>query len=226
DPRSPWQPHGVPGPSRLVDHDAFTWSDVDWNAPPLSSAVVYELHIGTFPPEGTFRAAIERLDDLRELGITHIELMPVADFPGQYGWGYDGVALYAPKDAYGGPLGLKELINAAHQRGLAVLLDVVYNHLGPDGNYLSQFGPYFNDHYHTPWGDAANFDGPGSDEVRRFFLGNALMWLRDYHFDGLRLDAIQAIHDHSALHFLEELAQEVQGLQAALGRRLLLIAES
>jgi maltooligosyltrehalose trehalohydrolase len=227
DPRSPWQPQGVHGPSRVVDHTAFAWTDDDWSAPSsLGSAVLYELHIGTFTPEGTFRAAIDRLDDLRELGVTHIELLPVADFPGEHGWGYDGVALYAPKEAYGGPQGLKELVNAAHQRGLAVILDAVYNHLGPDGNYLSQFGPYFTGRYHTPWGEAINFDGPGSDEVRRFFLDNALMWLRDYHFDGLRLDAVHAIYDHSALHFLEELAQEVHQLQEALGRPLLLIAES
>src|SRR5690606_6224341 len=155
-----------------------------------------------------------------------IELMPVCEFPGRRGWGYDGVCLWAPHHAYGGSEGLKRLVDAAHERGLAVILDVVYNHLGPSGNYLAEFGPYFTDEYRTPWGDAINFDQAGSDEVRRFFIDNALMWLRDYHFDGLRLDAVQAIYDHSALHFLEELAQEVQGLQAALGRRLLLIAES
>ena len=226
DPRSPWQPEGAFGPSALVDHCAFTWSDARWQAPPLSSAVIYELHIGTFTPEGTFDSAIARLDYLAALGVTHVELMPVAQFPGARGWGYDGVDLYAPQNSYGGPDGLKRLVNACHARGLAVLLDVVYNHLGPSGNFLSRFGPYFTDKYATPWGMAVNLDGPGSDEVRRFICDNALMWLRDYHCDGLRLDAVHALLDLSAIHLLEQLATEVDALEAQLGRRLILIAES
>jgi maltooligosyltrehalose trehalohydrolase len=225
DPRSLWQPQGVHGPSRLLDPGAFTWTDAGWRAGPLASAIIYELHIGTFTPEGTFESAISRLDHLVDLGITHVELMPVNEFPGNRGWGYDGVDLYAPHHAYGGPWGLQRLVNACHARGLAVILDVVYNHLGPDGNYLNHFGPYFTDHYTTPWGDAVNFDGPGSDEVRRFFIDNALMWLRDYHIDGLRLDAVHAIVDTSALHFLEGLARAVQALSIGLRRPLALIAE-
>jgi maltooligosyltrehalose trehalohydrolase len=226
DPRSPCQPAGVFGPSRVVDHAAFRWSDTGWQAPPLASSVVYELHVGTFTPAGTFEAAIERLDHLVTLGITHIELMPVGEFPGARGWGYDGVDLFAPHSAYGGPDGLKRLVDACHMRGLAVLLDVVYNHLGPSGNFLGRFGPYFTERYHTPWGAAVNLDGPGSDEVRAFFLENARMWLRDYHLDGLRLDAVHALYDQSALPFLEELAEAVAELAAHLGRRLVLIAES
>lgn len=226
DPRSPSQPNGVHGRSRFVDHESFRWGDEHWNPPPLSSAIIYELHIGTFTEEGTFDSAIERLSHLVELGVTHVELMPVAEFSGDRGWGYDGVDLYAPHHAYGGPDGLKRLVNACHQQGLAVILDVVYNHFGPSGNYLGQFGPYQTAHYRTPWGDAVNFDGPGSDQVRRFLCDNALMWLRDYHFDGLRLDAIHAIIDTSAIHFLEQLMLEVSALQARLGRHLALIAES
>ncbi len=226
DPRSPWQPEGVFGPSALVNHAAFTWSDQRWQAPPLSAAVIYELHIGTFTPAGTFDAAIARLDHLVALGVTHVEIMPVAQFPGAWGWGYDGVDLYAPQNTYGGPEGLKRLVDASHARGLAVLLDVVYNHLGPSGNYLARFGPYFTARYTTPWGMAINLDGPGSDEVRRFLCDNALMWLRDYHCDGLRLDAVHALLDQSAVHLLEQLASEVETLEAQLGRRLTLIAES
>jgi maltooligosyltrehalose trehalohydrolase len=226
DPRSLWQPHGVHGASRLYDHSLFSWTDRSWQAPPLSSAVIYELHIGTFTPEGTFDSAIARLDHLTGLGVTHVELMPVAEFPGSRGWGYDGVDLFAPHHAYGGPDGLKRLVDACHQRGLAVLLDVVYNHLGPDGNYLGRFGPYFTQKYSTPWGSAINLDDAGSSEVRRFFCDNALMWLRDYHFDGLRLDAIHAIFDSSAMHFLEQLASEVRALEAETGRHLVVIAES
>jgi len=226
DPRSPWQPSGVHGLSRLVDHGAFHWTDRDFRPPPLASGVIYELHIGTFTPEGTLDAAITRLDHLVELGVTHVELMPVNEFSGDRGWGYDGVDLFAPHHAYGGPDALKRFVNACHARGLAVLLDVVYNHLGPSGNYLGRFSPYFNDRYHTPWGPAVNFDGPYSDEVRRFFCDNALMWLRDYHFDGLRLDAVHAIFDQSARPFLEQLADEVRELSRTLGRPLLLIPES
>jgi len=226
DPRSPWQPEGVHGPSRWVDHHRFAWTDSGWQQPPLGSAVIYELHVGTFTPEGTFDSAIDRLDDLVDLGVTHVELMPVAEFSGKRGWGYDGVDLYAPHHAYGGPDGLKGLVDACHQRGLAVLVDVVYNHLGPCGNYLGRFGPYFTDKYKTPWGQAVNLDGPDSDEVRRFFIENALMWLRDYHMDGLRIDAVHAIVDASAIHFLEQLAAEVRNLETELSRHLVLIAES
>lgn len=226
DPRSPWQPEGVHGPSRIVDHAMFSWHDSGWRQPPLSSAIVYELHVGTFSPEGTFEGVDKRLDHLVNLGVTHVELMPVNGFSGSRGWGYDGVNLFAPHEAYGGPSGLKHLVDACHTHGLAVLLDVVYNHLGPEGNYLERFGPYLTDRHSSPWGKAVNFDGPDSDEVRRFFLDNALMWLRDYHFDGLRIDAIHAIVDTSAVHVLEEMAAEVEALQAELGRHLVLIAES
>lgn len=226
DPRSAWQPKGVHGLSRVVDHAAFRWSDAGFQAPPLGAALIYELHVGTFTPEGTFEAATARLDHLVQLGVTHVELMPVNEFPGARGWGYDGVDLFAPHHAYGGPDGLKRLVNACHTRGLAVLLDVVYNHLGPSGNYLGLYAPYFSRRYSTPWGDAVNFDGPDSDEVRRFFCDNALMWLRDYHFDGLRLDAVHAICDTSAQPFLEQLGQEVDELEAQLGRHLVVIPES
>jgi maltooligosyltrehalose trehalohydrolase len=226
DPRSVWQPQGVHGPSRVLDHGAFPWTDGRWQPGPLPSAVLYELHVGTFTPAGTFEAAIARLDHLVDLGITHVELMPVAEFSGSRGWGYDGVDLYAPHHAYGGPEGLKRLVNACHAKGLAVLLDVVYNHVGPSGNYLERFGPYFTTRHQTPWGPAVNLDGPGSDEVRRFFCDNALMWLRDYHLDGLRLDAVHALVDTSAVPFLEQLAAEVHALEAHLSRHLVLIAES
>jgi len=226
DPRSPWQPHGVHGASRFVDHSSYSWTDQRWQPPPLSSAVIHELHIGTFTQEGSFDSAIARLDHLVRLGITHVELMPVAEFPGNWGWGYDGVDLFAPHHAYGGPPGLKRFVDACHAKGLAVLLDVVYNHLGPSGNYLSRFGPYFTDKYSTPWGSAVNLDGAGSTEVRRFLCDNALMWLRDYHFDGLRIDAVHAIFDSSAEHFLAQLASEVDELEAQTGRHLVLIAES
>ena len=226
DPRSGWQPDGVHGPSTVVDHSAFGWSDGDFQARPLSSAVIYELHVGTFTEAGTFESIIPHLGHLKSLGISHVELMPVAEFPGLFGWGYDGVNLFAPRHVYGGPEGLKRLVDACHARGLGVILDVVYNHMGPSGNYLPKFGPYFTDRHHTPWGDALNFDGPYSDEVRRYFCDNALMWLRDYHFDGLRLDAVHAIVDTSAISFLEQLATEVEVLKAHLGRHLVLIAES
>ncbi|HEV7677617.1 MAG TPA: malto-oligosyltrehalose trehalohydrolase [Candidatus Dormibacteraeota bacterium] len=226
DPRSPWQPDGVQGLSAVVDHEAFQWTDQAWHGAPLASAVIYELHVGTFTSEGTFDAAIARLPDLVDLGVTAVELMPVAEFPGERGWGYDGVDLFAPHHAYGGPDGLKRLVDACHASGLAVVMDVVYNHLGPDGNHLGRFGPYFTDRYRTPWGDALNLDGPDSEPVRRFILDNAQSWLRDHHCDGLRLDAVHAIVDTSALPILEELAVEVEALQASLGRTLWLIAES
>lgn len=226
DPRSAWQPEGVNGPSRLVDHNSFLWTDRNWQARPLASAIIYELHVGTFTPEGTFRSTIDRLDHLVELGITHVELMPLNEFSGPWGWGYDGVDLYAPHHAYGTPDDLKRLVNACHEKGLAVLLDVVYNHFGPAGNYLGLFGPYLTEAYKTPWGSAVNLDHKGSQEVRRFFIDNALMWMRDYHFDGLRLDAVHAFMDRSALHFLEQLSCEVDALAAQQGRHLVLIAES
>jgi maltooligosyltrehalose trehalohydrolase len=226
DPRSQYQPDGVHGPSRLIDHGAFQWTDASWQARPLSSAILYELHVGTFTPGGTFASAIERLDYLRDFGVTHIELMPVNQFSGERGWGYDGVDLFAPHRAYGTPDDLKQLIDACHARGLAILLDVVYNHFGPDGNYLERFGPYFTPDYKTPWGPAINLDHRDSQEVRRFFLDNAVYWLRDYHFDGLRLDAIHAYYDRSGVTFLENLSSEIDSLKASLGRQLVLIAES
>lgn len=226
DPRSAWQPDGPHGSSVVIDHSTFPWRKTTFNPVPLDRAVIYELHVGTFTPEGTYAAAGDKLESLRDLGITHIELMPIATFPGSRGWGYDGVFLYAPHPAYGSPDDLKAFIQRAHDLGLAVLLDVVYNHLGPDGNYLSCFGPYFTDRFKTPWGDAVNFDGAHSDEVRAFFIENALMWLRDYRFDGLRLDAVHAIIDESAIHILEALAERVAELSAVLNRSLVLIAES
>jgi maltooligosyltrehalose trehalohydrolase len=226
DPRSAFQPLGINGPSRVVDHSAFQWTDGRWQAAPLSSAIIYELHIGTFTPQGTYLSTIEKLDYLVDLGITHVEFMPVNEFSGDWGWGYDGVDLYAPHHSYGTPEDLKKLVDTCHSKGLAVLLDVVYNHFGPVGNYLSKFGPYFTDKYHTPWGSAVNLDQAGSREVRKFFADNALMWLRDYHFDGLRLDAIHAYHDKSAIHFLEYLSSEVDALASQLRRHLVLIAES
>ena len=225
DPRSPRQPSGISGPSRFYDHGAFSWTDQGWRGGPLHGSVIYELHVGTFTPEGTLDSAIERLDHLRDLGVDGVELMPVASFPGQHGWGYDGISLWAVHEPYGGPDALKRFVDACHARRLAVLLDVVYNHVGI-GNRLAEFGPYFTDAHVTPWGPAVNLDQPGSDEVRDFLVGNALMWLRDYHLDGLRLDAVHALEDRRALHFLEELAAEVHALAALLNRELVLIAES
>jgi len=227
DPRSPWQPHGVHGPSRLVDHAAFPWTDDGWDGGvPLPQAVVYELHVDTFSPEETYEGVIPKLDHLVDLGITAVELLPVAEYPGRWGWGYDGVDLYAPNNLDGGPEGLKRLVDACHGRGLSVILDVVYNHLGPSGNYLGEYGPYFTERYGTPWGEAVNLDGADSDPVREFLVDNALMWLRDYHVDGLRLDAVHAIVDTSATHILEELADRVDGLEHELARPKFLIAES
>jgi maltooligosyltrehalose trehalohydrolase len=226
DPRSAWQPAGVHGLSRLVDHESFQWRAAGWRGRPIAGSVGYELHIGTFTETRTFDAAIERLDHLVELGIDFVELMPVAAFPGNNGWGYDGVFPFAVQDSYGGPDGLKRFVDGCHARGLAVVLDVVYNHLGPDGNALTRYGPYFTDQYATPWGSAINYAGPDSDEVRRYVLDNALMWLRDYRFDGLRLDAVHAIIDTSATHLLEELSDEVEALSRELSRPLTLVAES
>ena len=226
DPRSQWQPQGVHGPSRLVDHKSFTWHDQDWQPPAFPSAIVYELHPGTFTSEGTLDAARARLPSLKDLGITHVELLPVAAFPGRHGWGYDGVSLFAVHEPYGGPEALKRFVDACHSHGLAVILDVVYNHLGPSGNYLAMFAPYFTHLHNTPWGDAVNLEDAGSHEVRRFFCDNALMWLREYHFDGLRLDAVHAYMDRSAINFMEQLSHEVRSLEAQTGRHYTVIAES
>lgn len=226
DPRSLSQPAGSHERSALIDLQAHEWHDQDWSGQQLDGSVIYELHIGTFTAEGTFDAAIEKLDHLAALGVSMVEVMPVAAFPGERGWGYDGVAPYAVHEVYGGAAACQRFVDACHQRGLGVLLDVVYNHFGPSGNYLPQFGPYFTDHYTTPWGSAVNLDGPGSDEVRRYFLDNARMWLRDFHFDGLRLDAVHELHDGRAVHFLEELARDIDELAVELGRPLTLIAES
>jgi maltooligosyltrehalose trehalohydrolase len=226
DPVSRSQPHGVHGPSQVVDRDGFLWSDRDWRGIRLSDCILYELHIGTFTPEGTFAAASSKLGHLKDLGITAVELMPVGEFPGACNWGYDQVDLYAPHSAYGGPDGLKSFVDACHQAGLAVVLDVVYNHLGPEGNYLGEFGPYFTDRYETPWGRAMNYDGPFSDGVRRFVVDNALYWLTEYHIDGLRLDAIHGIFDFGARHVLSELRDRFHRQAAELGREAWIIAES
>ncbi|BAF59767.1 1,4-alpha-glucan branching enzyme [Pelotomaculum thermopropionicum SI] len=226
DPASRYQPEGVHGPSQVLGRCNFAWTDHGWRGLSLKELIFYEIHVGTFTPQGTFDAIIPRLESIRELGATAIELMPVAQFPGRRNWGYDGVYPFAVQNSYGGPDGLKRLADACHRHGLALFLDVVYNHLGPEGNYLRDFGPYFTDRYRTPWGEAVNFDGPGSNEVRQFFIENALYWLTEYHLDGLRLDAVHAITDKSALPFLEELADAVHRQANELGRRIYLIAES
>ncbi|GGM49718.1 malto-oligosyltrehalose trehalohydrolase [Longimycelium tulufanense] len=224
DPRSLWQPDGVHRPSRRYDHDFFRWTDESWAGRSLPGSVVYELHVGTFTDAGTFDAAVSRLDHLRGLGVDFVEVMPVNAFDGPYGWGYDGVLWYAVHEPYGGPDGFKQFVDACHTRGLGVLLDVVYNHLGPSGAHLADYGPYFTGR--TIWGPALNVDGPDSDEVRRYVIDNALSWLRDFHVDGLRLDAVHALVDRRAVHLLEELASEVEALSAHLRRPLTLIAES
>ncbi|MGN6242928.1 MAG: malto-oligosyltrehalose trehalohydrolase [Motilibacteraceae bacterium] len=226
DPRSRWQPYGVHGSSRVYDHQGYVWSDQRWRGVPLSGAVLYELHVGTFTAEGTLDAAVSRLDHLVELGVDAVEVMPLAAFPGRHGWGYDGVHLWAVHEPYGGPDAFKRFVDACHARGLGVVLDVVYNHLGPSGNYLSRFGPYFTGLHSTPWGDAVNLDDAGSDEVRRWIVENALSWLRDFHVDGLRLDAVHALVDDRALHVLEELSAEVDALAGHENRPLFLVAES
>jgi maltooligosyltrehalose trehalohydrolase len=226
DPVSRSQPRGVHGPSRVVDPTAFRWTDAAWTGLEMADLIIYELHVGTFSERGTFEAVIERLSELRELGVTAIELMPVAQFPGERNWGYDGVQLYAPQNSYGGPEGLKRLVNAAHGAGLAVILDVVYNHLGPEGNYLGFYGPYFSERYRTPWGLAINYDGPDSDEVRHYFIDNALYWITEFHVDALRLDAVHGIYDFGARHVLAELADRVHEQAARLRRRVQVIAES
>lgn len=226
DPRSASQPDGVLGLSEVVDHGLHDWTDSSWRGLSLPGLVLYELHVGTFSPEGTFDGVINRLSHLVDLHVDAIELMPVAEFSGNRGWGYDGVDFFAPHHAYGGPGGLKRLVDACHAAGLGVVMDVVYNHAGPVGNFLGEFGPYFTERYRTAWGAPFNFDGAGSDEVRRFVGDNALMWIRDYHVDGLRLDAVHAIVDGSPLHILEQLSIEIDAASAALHRSVLLFAET
>ncbi len=226
DPASRSQPDGVHGASEVIDPAEFDWKQPVWRAPSIEDYVIYEVHIGTFTPEGTFDAAIGQLDRLAQLGITALEIMPVAEFPGCRNWGYDGAYPYAAQSTYGGPRGLAKLVDACHQRGIAVVLDVVYNHFGPEGAYAAAIGNYLTDRYHTPWGDAMNFDGPGSDEVRRFFIESALYWLRDLHVDAFRLDAVHAIFDQSAYPFLRQFTREIHRAAREMGRVANLIAES
>lgn len=226
DPCTLWQPDGIHRPSAVVFPQRLTWSVNEWKQPGRNELVIYELHVGTFTAEGTFDAVIPRLDDLRALGVTAIEIMPVAQFPGTRNWGYDGVHPFAPQHSYGGPHGLQRLVDACHARGLAAFLDVVYNHLGPEGNYLHEFGPYFTDRYRTPWGAALNYDGPGSDPVRDFILENVRHWIEDYRFDGLRLDAVQAIFDTRPRHLLAEIKEVADAAAARTGRKAIIIAES
>ncbi|MEJ7644187.1 MAG: malto-oligosyltrehalose trehalohydrolase [Chryseolinea sp.] len=225
DPASQYQPEGVAGPSEVFNANHYHWKDQQWKNLPLSDYIFYELHTGAFTPTGTFDAIIDRLNYLSQLGITAIELMPVAEFSGERNWGYDGVFPFAVHHSYGGPLGLQRLVDACHEYGIAVVLDVVYNHLGPEGNNLEQFGPYFTDKYKTPWGSAINFDDNGSDEVRKFFIENALMWFRDFHIDGLRLDAVHAIRDFGATHILSAIRSHVDMISKETGRPYYLIAE-
>ncbi len=226
DPRGLRLPDGPHGWSQLYDPAAFTWSDDGWTGRPLDGAVLYELHVGTFTPAGTLDAAAERLEHLVDLGVDVVELLPLAPFPGERGWGYDGVAPYAVHETYGGPAALQRFVDEAHRRGLAVCLDVVYNHLGPDGNYLAEFGPYLTAKHTTPWGEALNLDDRDSDPVRQWVLDNVVQWLRDFHVDGLRLDAVHELHDDRAEHILEEMSATVDALAARTGRSLWLIAES
>jgi len=226
DPASNYQPEDVHGLSQVIDHSAFNWTDKRWKGILLNDYIIYELHTGTFTKEGTFEAITEKLDYLKELGITAVEIMPAAQFPGARNWGYDGVYPYAPNSAYGSPDGLKKLVNSCHSKGLAVILDVVYNHLGPEGNYFGQYGYYFTEKYKTPWGSAINFDEAYSDAVRNFFIENALYWFEIFHMDALRLDAVETIFDMSAKHFLKEVSERVEDLSEKLGKKLVLIAES
>jgi maltooligosyltrehalose trehalohydrolase len=225
DPASRLQPEGVHGPSEVVSRE-FEWHDAGWRGVPLEDYVIYELHVGAFTNQGTFDAVIKHLDALKDLGITAVELMPIGQFPGTRNWGYDGVYIGAAQNSYGGPIALKRLVDACHARGLAILLDVVYNHLGPEGNYISEYAPYFTDRYKTPWGEALNFDGPHSDDVRWFFIHNALQWIDDFHIDGLRVDAVHAIADRSAEPFLQDLTTAVRERAEALGRHIYTFAES
>ena len=226
DPRSPWQPGGVHAPSRVFDTTRHEWADRDWAGRPVGGGLFYELHVGTFTETGTFDAAVERLGYLADLGVDFVSLLPVAAFPGVNGWGYDGVDLYAVHDPYGGPAGLQRFVDACHRRGIGVCLDVVYNHLGPSGNYLAEFGPYFTERHQTPWGPAVNLDDTGSTEVRRWIIDNALRWFSEFHFDALRLDAVHALLDEGPVHLLAQLSDETAALAAELGRPLGLIAES
>ncbi len=226
DPASHSQPEGVHGPSRVIAHENFKWEDSDFNSPDFESWVIYEIHTGTFTQKGNFYSAAEKIPYLKELGVNAVEIMPVARFPGERNWGYDGVYPFAVQDSYGGPYGLKHFVNECHKNNIAVILDVVYNHLGPEGNYTGQYAPYFTSKYRTPWGDAVNFDDPMSDEVRNFFIENALFWLEKYHFDGLRLDAVHAIYDMSAKHMLKEMAEKTRKLGERTGKKYRLIAES
>ena len=226
DPRGVRQMRGVHDASTLYDQKEFEWKDKRWQGTPFNGGIIYEMHVGTFSAEGTFDGAIEHLPYLADLGITHIELMPIAEFPGDFGWGYDGVVLFAVTESYGAPVALKRFVDACHQHDLSVILDVVYNHFGPVGNYANKFGPYLTSKHHTPWGEAVNFEEGGSEQVRRFFIDNALMWMRDFHVDGLRLDAVHEFMDRSAIHFMEQMSAEVDVLSSTLGKRFLLIAES
>lgn len=226
DPRSRRQPEGIHGPSEIVDPACFLWSDGQWAGVEARGAVTYELHIGTFTPQGTFEAAAAKLPHLRDLGVDIVEVMPIVPVPGTRNWGYDGVSLYAVTENYGGPAAFAAFVDAAHRLGLGVCLDVVYNHLGPDGNYLSMFGPYFTDKHETPWGWAVNLDGPSNGPVRRYIIDNALQWIRDYHVDALRLDAVAFLIDTSEYHLLAELSDEVAAFAQASGRTVSLIAES
>jgi maltooligosyltrehalose trehalohydrolase len=226
DPVSYSQPEGVFGPSQVEDHAAFMWTDKQWHGIPLRDMILYEIHVGTFTPDGTFDAIINRLDDLIGTGINAIELMPVSQFSGRKNWGYDGVFPYAVQNSYGGPDGLKRLVDACHQKGIAVFLDVVYNHIGPEGSVLKNFGPYFTDKHKIPWGDAVNFDGAWCDGVREYFVGNAMYWFEHFHIDGLRLDAIHTMYDDSAVSFWELLSNATREMSRRVGRELFLIAES
>lgn len=226
DPVSRFLPDCVHGPTEILDPNTFRWTDQSWRGVPYRDYVIYELHIGTFTPEGTFDAAIGKLDYLKQLGVTAIEIMPVAAFPGKRNWGYDGVSMYAVLESYGGPEGLKRLVNAAHQKGIAVVLDVVYNHLGNEGNYLGKFGPYFTDKHQTPWGNAINYDDECCRHVRDYVTENALYWIREYHIDGLRMDAVQTIKDDSPVHLLAELRDRVQQFAGEAGRNVTLVAET
>lgn len=225
DPASRLQPKGVHGPSEVVDPE-FDWEDSGWPGLPLDRYIIYELHVGAFSDKGTFDGAAPYLKDLKRLGVTAVELMPVAQFPGERNWGYDGVYPFAVQNSYGGPKALKQMVKACHREGLAVVLDAVYNHLGPEGNYFGDFGPYFSDRYQTPWGAPINFDGPHSDDVRRYFIENALYWLFECRIDALRLDAVHAILDFSAYPFLRELTETVHSRAEQLNRRVYLIPES
>jgi maltooligosyltrehalose trehalohydrolase len=226
DPVSRFLPEGVHGPTEIVDPTRYSWRDENWRGLPLDDYIIYELHIGTFTPEGTLDSAIEKLQYLRDLGITVVEVMPVAATPGTRNWGYDGVSPCAVQANYGGPAALRRFVDAAHQLGLGVILDVVYNHLGPEGNYLPMFGPYFTAHHKTPWGDAINYDDKGCEHVRRYFVENALYWIREYHIDGLRLDAVQTIKDDSPQHILAEIQENVQALASRLQRSVVVVAET